>query len=97
LYRIKDTYLSFNEQRKRGFQLFLDGTEEQTKEGNELMSFNSIATTERRVFWVGKSSKNSKQEERKHIRSVLSQISNYVSDMAINNCNRLFWLKHGSL
>jgi len=65
------------------------------KEGNELMSFNSIATTKRRVFWVGEPSKNSKREE--HKRSVLSQISNSVSGMDINNYNRLFWLKHGSL
>jgi len=46
---------------------------------------------------MGESTKNSKREERKNVRSVLSHISNFVSDMAINNCNRLFWLKHGSL
>ena len=46
---------------------------------------------------MGESSKISKREERKNVRSALSHISNSVSDMAINNCNRLFWLKYGSL
>ena len=46
---------------------------------------------------MGESSKDCKREERKNIRLVLSQINNFVSDLAINNCNRLFWLKHGSL
>jgi len=69
----------------------------QTKQGNEPFTTNSFAPTERRVFWVGESSKSSKREERKNVRSALSQISNFVSDMAINKCNRLFWLKHGSL
>jgi len=46
---------------------------------------------------VGESSKHSKREERKQLRSVLSQISNYGSDVAINSCNHLFWLKQGSL
>jgi len=46
---------------------------------------------------VGETSKNNMREDRKQLRSALSQISNSVSDMAINNCNRLFWLKHGSL
>ena len=95
--RINDRYLPFNEQSKRESQSILDGTGKQKKEGNELMSFNSIDTMERRVFWMGESSKNSKRKGRKHIRSVLSQISNSVSDMAIKNCNRLFWLKRGSL
>ena len=52
---------------------------------------------ERRFLWVGESSKHSKCEERKQLRSALSHISNSGSDIAINNCNRLFWLKHGSL
>ena len=69
----------------------------QTKQVNESITINSFATTERRVFWMGESSKNSKREEHKNLRSVLSQISNYVSDMTINNYNHLFWLKHGSL
>jgi len=46
---------------------------------------------------MGESSKNSKRKDRKHIRSFLSQISNYVYNMAINNCNRLFWQKRESL
>ena len=46
---------------------------------------------------MGESSKHSKREEHKKLRSVLSQISNFGYDVAINNCNRLFCLKHGSL
>ena len=46
---------------------------------------------------MGESSKNSKRVEHRQLRSALSQISNSVSDMAINNCNRLFWLNNGSL
>ena len=46
---------------------------------------------------MGDTSKNNTREDRKYVRSVLSQISNSVSDLAINNCNRLFWLKNGSL
>jgi len=75
----------------------LDGTGKQKKESNELRSFNFIDTNERRVFWMGESSKNSKRKDHKHIRLVLSQISNSVSNMAINNCNRLFWKKRESL
>jgi len=77
--------------------LVADVLNNQTKQGNEPVTINSSSTTERRIFWVGESSKNSKREERKNVRSALSHISNFVSDMAINNCNRLFWLKHGSL
>jgi len=96
-YRINERYLPLNEQSKRESRLVLEGTGKQKKENNEVLSLNSIDTNERRVFWMGESSKNSKRRDRKHIRSVLSQISNSVSDMAINNCNCLFWQKRGSL
>jgi len=95
--RIKDTYFPFGKQSKKGTHLFGDEADKQKKQINISTTTNSSATTERRVFWVGESSKDCKREERKNIRLVLSQISNYVSDLAINNCNRLFWLKHGSL
>jgi len=95
--RIKDTYFLFGKQRKKRSQLLADEMDNQKKQVNKSITTNSFATMERRVFWVGESSKNSKREELKNIRSVLSQISNSVSDTTINNCNRLFWLKHGSL
>ena len=95
--RIKDTYFPFGKQRNKGTQLIVDAGDNQRKQVNNSITTNSSATMERRVFWVGESSKSSKREERKNIRSVLSQISNSASDSAINNCNRLFWLKHGSL
>ncbi|KAK7372335.1 hypothetical protein VNO80_05713 [Phaseolus coccineus] len=66
-------------------------------ERQESESLKPNAQAERRVFEVGESSKNSKREERKQLRSVPSKISNSDSDIAINNCNHLFWLKHGSL
>jgi len=102
---IKDIYLPFEEQRKTGveeqskvgFKQTAEGKNNQTMQVNGIKSFNSVDSKERIVFWVGKSSKNNKWEERKQLRSVLSQISNSISDMAINNCNRLYWLKHGSL
>jgi len=94
---ISDTYVPFEKPANKGYQLFANDMDNQKIQGNEPFTINSSATMERRVFWVGESSKNSKWEERKNLRSVLSQISNSVSDMGINNCNRLFWLKHGSL
>ena len=97
LSRISDTYVPFEKPANLGYQLSADDVNNQTIQGNEPLTTNTPATMERRVFWVGESSKNSKREERKNLRSVVSQISNSVSDMGINNCNRLFWLKHGSL
>ena len=94
--RIKDTYPPFGKQKKKGTQLIEDEVD-QKKQVNNSFTSNSSATMERRVFWVGESSKSSKRDERKNIRLVLSQISNSVSDTAIDNCNRLVWLKHGSL
>jgi len=95
--RIKDTYLPLGKQKKKGTQLIEDEVDYQKKQVHNSTPPNSSTTMDRRVFWVGESSKSSKRDERKNIRSVLSQISNSVSDTAINNCNRLFWLKHGSL
>ena len=60
-------------------------------------TFYSSSAADKRIFWTGDSSKNNKREERRNVRSAISHISNFVSDIAINNCNRLFWLKHGSL
>jgi len=64
---------------------------------------------ERKSFWVGESSRRAEQrtvtdnneatnaEQRRKIRSAIHTISNSISDSEINNCNRLFWLKNGSL
>ena len=95
--RINDTYFPFGKQRKKGNHLTVDEVDNQKRQVHNSCATNSSAILKMRVFWVGESSKNSKRDECKNIRSVLSQISNSVSDMAINNCNRLFWLKHGSL
>jgi len=95
--RIKKSYLPFCEQRKRGVQSLAKGSANLTKPVNDSFTNCSLVTTERSVFWMGVTNKNSMREERKQLRSALSQISNFVYDMAINNCNHLFWLKHGSL
>ncbi|KAK7368961.1 hypothetical protein VNO80_10994 [Phaseolus coccineus] len=50
-----------------------------------------------RNFQIGESSKHNMREGRREIRSALSQISNVVSDNGIDNCNRMFWLKHDNL
>jgi len=73
------------------------GKNNQIMQVNGLNPFKPADTTKKRVFWVGESTKNNKRVERRQLSSALSQISNSVSDMAINNCNRLFWLKHGSV
>ncbi|KAK7335543.1 hypothetical protein VNO80_27444 [Phaseolus coccineus] len=97
-YKVKDTYFTFDEQRKLDSPPVSEETFAQPNgENDERVPINPDALAERRVYWVGESSKNNKQEERKQLRLVLSQISNSGSDIAINNCNRLFWLKHGSL
>ena len=88
--RIKNSYLPLDEQRKMGDQLLAEGTTNLTKSVYNSFTSCSPVTTERRVFWVGETSKNSMREDRKQLRLVLSQISNSVSDKAINNCNRLF-------
>jgi len=97
LSRIRDTYAPFDKPTNKGDQLVANVMDNQTKQGIEPVTINSSSTMERIIFWVGESSKNNKWEERKNVRSALSHISNSVSDMAINNYNRLFWLKHGSL
>ncbi|KAK7354540.1 hypothetical protein VNO80_20005 [Phaseolus coccineus] len=58
---------------------------------------NPSEYAESRNFWIGEFSKHNTCEGRKEIRSNLFQISNAVSDNGIDNCNRLFWLKHDSL
>jgi len=73
---------------ERGAQMLADGSPNLTKVINESLSICSPGTSERRVFWVGDTSKTNTWEDRKYVRSALSQISNFVSDLAINNCNR---------
>jgi len=91
--RIRNSFLPFGEQRERGAQTLADGSPNLTKVINESLSICSLGTSERKVCWVGETSKNNTREDRKYVRSALSQISNSVSDLAIYNCNRLFWLK----
>ncbi|ESW34547.1 hypothetical protein PHAVU_001G161800 [Phaseolus vulgaris] len=78
--RIKDTYFPFGKQRNKGTQLIVDAGDNQRKQVNNSITTNSSATMERRVFWVGESSKSSKREERKNIRRMRNEIKGV-------NCN----------
>jgi len=95
--RVRVTFAPFDKPTNKGANLVANISDNQARKDNEPVTNSSSSTMERRILWVGESSKNSKREERKNVRSALSLISNSVSDMAINKCNRLFWLKHGSL
>jgi len=58
--RIKDSYFLFGKQRKKGNHLTVDEVDNQKRQVHNSCATNSSATLERRVFWVGESSKNSK-------------------------------------
>ncbi|KAK8464310.1 hypothetical protein PHAVU_011G175950 [Phaseolus vulgaris] len=86
--RIRDAYLPFmgqrktgcEEQSKNGIQQLAEGKINQTTQVNGLNPLKQVDATEKRVFWVGESSKNSKWVERKQLREEKKVFPNEQED-----------------
>ncbi|KAK8468680.1 hypothetical protein PHAVU_006G086211 [Phaseolus vulgaris] len=65
--KIRNPFLPFGEQKERGDHSIAEGSSNSIKVFNDSVSICSSSTSERRVFWVGDTSKNNKREDRKYV------------------------------